>query len=76
MLSIQSQIPEISVRNISNGTDHFGSFRPEYLKVVHYDRFCPFDKIIVPGTAFLYPACKNNNQTTCARLETSSSFLS
>ena len=23
----------------------------------------PFDKIVVPSTALLYPACKNNNQT-------------
>ena len=22
----------------------------------------PFDKIVVPSTALLYPACKNNNQ--------------
>ena len=64
MLSIQPQIPEISVRYISNGTDYFESVRPEYfgppLKVVHFDRPCPFDKIIFPSTALLYPACKNN----------------
>ena len=40
-LSIQPQIPEISV-GTSNGTDHFGLVRPEYsgpaLKVVHFDR--------------------------------------
>ena len=80
MLSIQPQIPEISVRYISNGTDYFESVRPEYfgppLKVVHFDRSCPFDKIIVPSTALLYPACKNNNRTTCARLAISSLSLS
>ena len=40
-LSIQPKIPVISV-GTSNGTDHFGLFRPEYsgpaLKVVHRDR--------------------------------------
>ena len=39
-LSIQPKIPVISV-GTSNGTDHFGLFRPEYsgpaLKVVHRD---------------------------------------
>ena len=38
----------------SNGTDHFGSVRQEYLTR---------DKIVVPSTALLYPAYKNNNQT-------------
>ena len=41
-LSIQPQIPEISVGS-SNGTEHFGLVRPEYsgpaLKVVHFDRY-------------------------------------
>ena len=41
VLSIQPQIPEISV-GTSNGTDHFGLVRPEYsgpaLNVVHFDR--------------------------------------
>ena len=77
-LSIQPKIPDILV-GTSNGTDHFGLVRPEYsgpaLKVVHFDRSghfgrsvgpkCPFpfDKIVVPSTALLYPAYKNNNQT-------------
>ena len=74
-LSIQPKIPEKSV-GTSNGTDHFGLVRPEYsgpaLNVVHFDRSghfgrpeCPFpfDKIVVPNTAVLYPAHKNNNQT-------------
>ena len=63
----------------SNGTDHFGLVQPKYsgpaLKVVHFDRSghfgrsvgpkCPFpfDKIVVPSPALLYPAYKNNNQT-------------
>ena len=60
----------------SNGTDHFGLFRPEYsgpaFKMVPFDRSghfgrskCtfPFDQIVVPSTALLYPAYKNNNQT-------------
>ena len=34
--------------------DHFGSVRQEYLTT---------DKIVVPSTALLYPAYKNNNQT-------------
>ena len=62
----------------SNRMDHSGLVRPEYsgsaLKVVLFDRSghfgrsvgpkCsfPFDKIVVPSTALLYPACKNNNQ--------------
>ena len=40
------------------------------LKVVHFDRsrhfgrsVGPFDKIVVPSTALLHPAYKNNNQT-------------
>ena len=41
VLSIQPQVPEISVGS-SNGTDHFGLVRPEYsgpaLKVVLFDR--------------------------------------
>ena len=71
-LSIQPKIPEIS-----NATDHVGLVRPENLgpalKVVLFDRsgylsvgpkcFSPFVKIVVPSTAVLYPAFKNNNQT-------------
>ena len=69
-LSIQPKIPVISVAT-SNGTDHFGLVRPEYsesaLKVWSFWSVgpkCsfPFDKIVVPSTALLYPACKNNNQ--------------
>jgi len=76
-LSIQPKIPAISVAT-SNGTDNFGLVRPEYsgpaLKVVFFERSghfgrsvgpkCsfPFDKIVVPSTALLYPACKNNKQ--------------
>ena len=71
-LSIQPKIPEISV-GTSNGKDHFGLVRPEYS--VHFDRsgyfavgrtetfLFPFDKIVVPSTALLYPSYKNNNQT-------------
>ena len=33
------------------------------IKVVHFDRSGPFDKIVVPSTAPLYPACKSNKQT-------------
>ena len=77
-LSIPRKIPEVLV-GTSNGTDHFSLFRLEYsgpaLKVVHFHwsgHFgqsvgpkCPFafDKIVVPSTALLYPAYKNNNQT-------------
>ena len=73
-LCIQPKIPEISV-GTSKGTDHFGLVRPEYsrlaLKEIHFDRSghfglkCPFsfDKIVVPSTALLYPAYKNNHQT-------------
>ena len=72
-LRIQNLVPT------SNGTDHFGLVQPEYsgqaLKDVQFDRSgylgrsvgpqCPFpfDKIVVPSTALLYPAYKNNNQT-------------
>ena len=46
-LSIQPQIPEISVGS-SNGTEHFGLVRPEYsgpaLKVAHSDRSCHFGR--------------------------------
>ena len=57
---------------VSNGTDHYSLVQPKYsgpaLKVVHFDRSghfgpFPFDKIVVPSTALLYPAYKNNNQT-------------
>ena len=77
-LSIQPKIPEVSV-GTSNGTDHFSLLWLEYsgpaLKVVHFNWSgyfgqsvgpkCPFpfDKIVVPSTALLYPAYKNNNQT-------------
>ena len=77
-LSIQPKIPKVSV-GTSNGTDHFSLLCLEYsgpaLKVVHFDwsgHFgrsvgpkCPFafDKTVVPSTALLYPAYKNNNQT-------------
>ena len=77
-LSIQPKLLEISV-GTSNGTDHFGLVRPEYsgpaLKVVHFDRSghfgrsvgpkCPFpfDKIVVPSTALLYPAYKRTITT-------------
>ena len=70
--SIQPKILEISV-GTSNGTDHFGLARPEYsgpscgplLAVWLVGPKCPFpfDKSVVPRTALLYPACKNNNQT-------------
>ena len=75
-LCVQPKIPEISV-GISKGTDHLGLVRPEYsrlaLKEIVFDRSwsfrpvglkCPFpfDKIVVPSTALLYPAY-NNNQT-------------
>ena len=77
-LSIQPKIPEISF-STSTATDNFGLVRPEYsgpaVKVVHSDQFghfgrsvgpkCPFpfDKIVVPSTALLHSAYKNNNQT-------------
>ena len=77
-LSIQPKIPEVSV-GTSNGTDHFSLLWLEYsgpaLKVVHFNWSgyfgqsvrpkCPFpfDKIVVPSTALLYPAYKKNNQT-------------
>ena len=77
-LSIQPKLLEISV-GTSNGTDHFGLVRPEYsgpaLKVVNFDPSgyfgrsvgpkCSFlfDNIVVPSTALLYPAYKNNNET-------------
>ena len=62
----------------SNGTDHFGLVRPEYLgpalKVAHFDRSGylgrsdrndPFHvtKLLSPVPTFFYPAYKNNNQT-------------
>ena len=68
----------------SNGTNHFGSVRPEYLgqplKVVHFDQSThfsrsdrksfPFDRIVVPSTApSLYPACSGNNKQTRGGLE-------
>ena len=76
-LFIQPKIPDISVK-ASNGTDHFGLVRPEYLgpalKVAHFDRSGylgrsdrndPFyvTKLLSPVPTFFYPACKNNNQT-------------
>ena len=77
-LSIPPKIPEVLV-GTSNGTDHFSLLRLEYsgpaLKVVHFHwsghfgrsvgQKCPFafDKIVVPSTALLYPARKNNNKT-------------
>ena len=76
-LSIQPKIPDISV-GTSNGTDHFGLVQPEYLGTsfegsplrpiwsfwaVGPRGPFPFGKIIVPSTALLYPAYKNNNQT-------------
>ena len=69
-LSIYPKISEIF--GTSNRKGHFGLVRPEYsrppLKVVHFrsvGRKCPFpfDKIVVPSTALLYPVYKNNNQT-------------
>ena len=59
----------------SNGTNRFGLVRPGYsgpaLKLVHFDRSgrsdrnvpFHFDKIVVPSTALLYLAYRNNNQT-------------
>ena len=77
-LSIPPKISEVSV-GTSNGTDHFTLLCLEYsgpaLKVVrfnwsgHFGRSvgpkCPFafDKTVVPSTALLYPAYKNNDQT-------------
>ena len=70
--SIQPKILAISF-GTSNGTDHFGLVRPEYsgpscgplLVVWSVGPKCPFpfDKSVVPSTALLHPACKNNNQT-------------
>ena len=72
-LSIQPKIPEVSF-GTSNGTDHFSLLWLEY-SVLHFNWSgyfgqsvgpkCPFpfDKIVVPSTALLYPAYKNNNQT-------------
>ena len=61
-LSIQPKVPEISV-GTSNATDHFGLARPVWsFRSVGKCPF-PFDKIVVPSTALLYPAYKNNNQT-------------
>ena len=70
--SIQPKILEISV-GTSNGTDHFDLVRTEYLgpscgpllAVWLVGPKCPFpfDKIVVPSTALIYPASKNNNHT-------------
>jgi len=77
-LSIHPKIPEISARNQIVRAISIRSDRNTWdhiLKVVHFDRSghllnrsvgptCPFpfDKIVVPSTALLYPAYKNNNQ--------------
>ena len=63
--SIQPKILEISV-GTSNGTDHFDLVRTEYLgpscgpllAVWLVGPKCPFpfDKIVVPSTALIYPA--------------------
>ena len=68
VLSIQPKIPVISV-GTSNGTDHFGLVRPEYsgptLKVVGPKCSFPFDKIVVPSTALLYPAWVGSVHLEC-----------
>ena len=76
-LSIQPKILEISV-GTSNEKDHFGlagtgifgiSFEGGQLWPVWLFRSVgpkcsfPFDNIVVPSTALLYPAYKNNNET-------------
>ena len=66
-LSVQPKIPEISARNQMERTI---SVQCEYLgpplKVVlfYQSGHFSFDKIVVPGTAHLYHAYKNNNQTS------------
>ena len=88
-LSIHPKVTEISLRNQINWTDHFRSVRPEYfgppLKgstltglVISVGRTkFPFslDKIVVPSTALLYPAYKNNNQTLGSLDRVCASFL-
>ena len=76
-LTIQPKIPEISV-GTSNGTDHFGLVRLEYLglalKVVHFDRSdhfgwsegnvpLHFTKLLFPVLLFWILLTENNNQT-------------
>ena len=66
----------ILVCMLSNGKDHFSLIWPEYsgpaLVMVLFDQFShfstldqnqctfPFEKIVVPSTTLLFPACKNN----------------
>ena len=67
-LSIQPKIPEISIGNQMERTIWVRSDRNIWDYLVLYfgrsDRNVPFhDEIVVPSTALLYPAYKNNNQT-------------
>ena len=74
----QPEIPEMSPRNQIELTI---SVKCEYLgpplKVVHFEQsgHFSFDKIVVPSTAYLYHAYKNNNQTR-GGLSLESEFLS
>ena len=71
----QPKIPEISVRNQMERTisirsiwDHLSRWSTSTGQATSVGRTemspqVPFDKIVVPSTALLYPAYKNNNQT-------------
>ena len=81
-LSIQPKYPQLLVRNQMEWTipvpsdrniwDHLWKWftlTSPLIPIGPTEKSLPFDKIVVPSTALLYPACSRNNKQTRGGLE-------